>query len=156
MVPCEKILQDAPRAKRGYHRLSGLHAVARRMAQSARDGTPGTAPAAAQSAARPRARPHGGERLRRATDSGGPRPRASRAVPVVSSLISKEQRPAFAKQIREEYDRVRASTAARRQNFVLEAARANAPKLKFDDLPKPESSAVTTVENGRGGNRQVH
>ena len=36
---------------------------------------------------------------------------ASRAVPVVSSLISQEQRPAFAAQIREEYDRVRAQHA---------------------------------------------
>ncbi len=36
---------------------------------------------------------------------------ASRAVPVVSSLISKEQKPAFAAQIREEYDRVRAQHA---------------------------------------------
>jgi 5-methyltetrahydrofolate--homocysteine methyltransferase len=74
---------------------------------------------------------------------------ASRAVPVVSSLISKEQRPAFAKQIREEYDRVRAQHGGQKAKLLsLEAARANAPKLKFDDLPKPESSAVTTVENG--------
>ena len=74
---------------------------------------------------------------------------ASRAVPVVSSLISQEQKPAFAAQIREEYDRVRAQHGGSQAKLLsLEAARANAPKLKFDDLPKPESSAVTTVENG--------
>ncbi len=40
---------------------------------------------------------------------------ASRAVPVVSNLISAEHKPKFAAQIREEYDRVRAQpTAARR------------------------------------------
>ena len=49
---------------------------------------------------------------------------ASRAVPVVSSLISQEQRPAFAAQIREEYDRVRAQHAGSQAKLLsLEAAR---------------------------------
>ncbi len=65
---------------------------------------------------------------------------ASRAVPVASSLISAEHkaevRRANPRRIRK---RPRAHTAARRRNCLsLEAARANAPKLKFDDLPKPE------------------
>jgi 5-methyltetrahydrofolate--homocysteine methyltransferase len=78
---------------------------------------------------------------------------ASRAVPVVSNLISKEHRPKFAAQIREEYDRIRAQHGGQTAKLLsLEAARANAPKLKFDDLPKPEfvgiralSSDVTTL-----------
>ena len=78
---------------------------------------------------------------------------ASRAVPVVSSLISKEKKPAFAKQIREEYDRVRAQHAGQTAKLIsLEAARANAPKLKFDDLPKPEFTGVRhprVVSRGR-------
>jgi 5-methyltetrahydrofolate--homocysteine methyltransferase len=63
---------------------------------------------------------------------------ASRAVPVVSHLISPEQKPEFARQIREEYDRLRAHHAGQRQALLsLEQARANAPKLNYDDLPKP-------------------
>ena len=78
---------------------------------------------------------------------------ASRAVPVASNLISAEHKPKFAAQIREEYDRVRATHSSQTTKLLsLEAARANAPKLKFDDLPKPEfvgiralSSEVTTL-----------
>jgi 5-methyltetrahydrofolate--homocysteine methyltransferase len=73
---------------------------------------------------------------------------------VVSSLISKEQRPAFAAQIREEYDRVRAQHAGQQAKLVaLKAARANAPKLKFDDLPKPEFTGVRILfsDTGRAG-----
>jgi 5-methyltetrahydrofolate--homocysteine methyltransferase len=68
-------------------------------------------------------------------------------------LISAEHKPKFAAQIREEYDRVRATHSSQTTKLLsLEAARANAPKLKFDDLPKPEfvgiralSSEVTTL-----------
>ena len=42
---------------------------------------------------------------------------ASRAVPVVSNLISAEHRPKFAAQIREEYDRVRAQHGGQRRNY---------------------------------------
>src|SRR5208283_5369605 len=81
---------------------------------------------------------------------------ASRAVPVVSNLISAEQRPKFAAQIREEYDRVRAQHGGQRAKLLsLEAARANAPKLVFDDLPKPEFSGVRVLSTeGRAGSPQ--
>jgi len=73
---------------------------------------------------------------------------ASRAVPVVSQLISAEKRPKFAAQIREEYDRVRSHHAGQRAQLLsLEAARANAPKLNFDDLPKPEFTGVRVLDN---------
>jgi 5-methyltetrahydrofolate--homocysteine methyltransferase len=68
---------------------------------------------------------------------------ASRAVPVVGSLISAGQKPGFVKQVREEYERVRAQHAGQRAKLIsLEAARAKAPQLKFDDLPKPEFTGV--------------
>ncbi len=71
---------------------------------------------------------------------------ASRAVPVVSSLISQEQKPAFAAQIREEYDRVRAQHGGQRAKLLsIEQARANAPKLKYDDLPKPEFTGMRVL-----------
>ena len=78
---------------------------------------------------------------------------ASRAVPVVSSLISVENKPAFAKQIREEYDRIRSQHGGQTAKLIpIEEARARAPKLSYADLPKPEfvgiralSSEVTTL-----------
>jgi 5-methyltetrahydrofolate--homocysteine methyltransferase len=73
---------------------------------------------------------------------------ASRAVPVVSSLISAEQKPKFAQKIREEYDRVRVQHTGQQAKLVsLEAARANTPKLKFDDLPKPEYTGVRVLDS---------
>jgi 5-methyltetrahydrofolate--homocysteine methyltransferase len=73
---------------------------------------------------------------------------ASRAVPVVSSLISAGQKPGFTAQVREEYERVRAQHAGQRATLVsLEAARANAPQLKFDDLPKPEFIGVRILSS---------
>src|SRR6185503_9651183 len=63
---------------------------------------------------------------------------ASRAVPVVSSLISPELKSAFVQQLRGEYDRVRAvHSGPQTKLLTLEAARANAPKLSYTDLPKP-------------------
>ncbi|HXR45879.1 MAG TPA: methionine synthase [Candidatus Limnocylindrales bacterium] len=78
---------------------------------------------------------------------------ASRAVPVVSSLISAEQKPGFTAQVREEYERVRAQHAGQRATLVsLEAARANAPQLEFDDLPKPEFIGLRVLSSeGRAG-----
>jgi 5-methyltetrahydrofolate--homocysteine methyltransferase len=76
---------------------------------------------------------------------------AARAVPVVSSLINAEQKPAFAAQIREEYDRVRAQHGGHQAKLLsLEAARANAPKLKFDDLPKPQFTGVRVLDSTVG------
>jgi 5-methyltetrahydrofolate--homocysteine methyltransferase len=74
---------------------------------------------------------------------------ASRAVPVVSNLISAEHKPKFASEIREEYQRLRSHHAGQQQKLVsLEQARENAPKLKFDDLPKPEFTGVRTLLPG--------
>jgi len=72
---------------------------------------------------------------------------ASRAVPVASSLISAEHKPKFAAQIREEYDRVRATHSSQTAKLLsLETARKNAPKLKYDDLSKPEFTGARTIE----------
>jgi 5-methyltetrahydrofolate--homocysteine methyltransferase len=73
---------------------------------------------------------------------------ASRAVPVVSSLVSAEHRPAFARQIREEYDRIRAQQGGQKTKLVsIEEARVNAPKLRFDDLPKPEFTGIRALSS---------
>ncbi len=78
---------------------------------------------------------------------------ASRAVPVTTSLLSKDGKDAFVKAHREEYEKIRTQYAGHQTKLVsLAAARANAPKLKFDDLPKPEFTGTrvltSVVEEG--------
>jgi 5-methyltetrahydrofolate--homocysteine methyltransferase len=71
---------------------------------------------------------------------------ASRAVPVVGSLISAGQKPGFVEKIREEYERVRIQHAGQHTKLVtLEEARAHAPKLKYDDLPKPDFIGIRAL-----------
>jgi len=150
MVPCEKILQTAREQNVDIIGLSGLITPSLdEMAHVAREmerqglrlplliggATTSKAHTAVKIA------PGYGEPVVHVLD-------ASRAVPVVSSLISKEQKPAFAAQIREEYDRVRAQHAGSQAKLLpLEAARANAPKLKFDDLPKPEFTGTRVLSS---------
>jgi 5-methyltetrahydrofolate--homocysteine methyltransferase len=76
---------------------------------------------------------------------------ASRAVPVAGNLISAVHKPEFTARLREEYDRVRSQYSGQTVKLLsLEAARVNAPKLKFDDLPKPEFTGVKAIEVGLG------
>ena len=71
---------------------------------------------------------------------------ASRAVPVVSQLLSAEQKPAFVAALRADYEQARAHHAGRRQSLLtLAQARANAPKLRYDDLPQPEFTGVRVL-----------
>src|SRR5471032_2569158 len=162
MVPCEKILQTAIDEKVDIIGLSGLITpsldemvhVAREME---RKGL--TLPLLIGGATTSKAHtavkiaPNFNQPVVHVLD-------ASRAVPVASSLISTEHKAKFAAQIREEYDRVRATHSSQTAKLLsLEAARKNAPKLKFDNLPKPEftgiralSSDVTTLntQHSRG------
>jgi 5-methyltetrahydrofolate--homocysteine methyltransferase len=74
---------------------------------------------------------------------------ASRAVPVTSSLLSGDGKAAFVKQLREDYEKARAHHAGQQVKLLtIEQARANAPKLKFDDLPKPEFTGIRTLSSG--------
>ncbi|MBK9140457.1 MAG: methionine synthase [Verrucomicrobia bacterium] len=71
---------------------------------------------------------------------------ASRAVPVVSSLLSAAQKPVFIAQLRADYEKLRAQhTGQQQQLLTLEQARANAPKLSYDDLPKPEFTGLAST-----------
>jgi 5-methyltetrahydrofolate--homocysteine methyltransferase len=156
MVPCEKILQTAIDEKVDIIGLSGLITpsldemvhVAREME---RKGL--TLPLLIGGATTSKAHtavkiaPNFNQPVVHVLD-------ASRAVPVASNLISAEHKPKFAAQIREEYDRVRATHSSQTAKLLsLEAARKNAPKLKFDDLAKPEFTGVRvlTSDVGRAG-----
>jgi len=148
MVPCEKILQTAREQNVDIIGLSGLITpsldemahVAREME---RQGLKlplligGATTSKAHTAVK--IAPGYGQPVVHVLD-------ASRAVPVVSNLISAEHRPKYAAQIREEYDRVRAQHGGQTAKLIsIEEARANAPKLKFDDLPKPEFVGIRAL-----------
>ena len=75
---------------------------------------------------------------------------ASRAVPVVSNLISREHKPAFVAQLRSDYDRLRSQHAASTARLVpLAEARQKGPKLDWSkaDLHSPEFSGPRVLED---------
>ncbi len=73
---------------------------------------------------------------------------ASRAVPVVSALISKEQKPAFVKQLREDYEKLRVTHAGQQQKLLsLAKAHANRARLSFTDLPQPEFTGIRVLSS---------
>jgi len=74
---------------------------------------------------------------------------ASRAVPVVSSLLSKDGKAPFVNQLRADYEKLRSHHGNQTAKLLsLAAARANAPKLNYDDPPKPEFTGVRTLSSG--------
>ncbi len=77
---------------------------------------------------------------------------ASRSVPVVSSLISKENRPAFMEGVKNEYDGIRerhASKRGREKAIPLKEARANRTPIEWAGYTptKPKKLGVQVFEN---------
>jgi 5-methyltetrahydrofolate--homocysteine methyltransferase len=151
MVPCEKILERAKLEKADIIGLSGLITpsldemvhVAREMERTGfkvplliGGATTSKAHTAVKIA------PNYSEPVVHVLD-------ASRAVPVTSSLMSADGKAKF---VRNCAKNTKSSAPHARQpdgeTAFLEAARANAPKLKFDDLPKPEFTGVRTCRPG--------
>jgi 5-methyltetrahydrofolate--homocysteine methyltransferase len=150
MVPCEKILERAKLEKADIIGLSGLITpsldemvhVAREMERTgfkvplliggATTSRAHTAVKVAQ---------HYSEPVVHVLD-------ASRAVPVASSLLSGEQKPAFVKQLREDYEKLRQQHGGQQVKLLtLEQARANAPQLTFDDPPQPAFTGPRTLDD---------
>ena len=74
---------------------------------------------------------------------------ASRAVPVVASLISADQKAAFVLQLRDEYERARVQHAGQRQAGIsIEQARSRGAKLEYGDLPHPEFLGARILDTG--------
>jgi 5-methyltetrahydrofolate--homocysteine methyltransferase len=74
---------------------------------------------------------------------------ASRAVPVVSSLMNGQQKPGFVAQIRNEYDRLRAQHAGSAARLVsLADARRRGPSFDWSsiDLPRPSFTGLRTLD----------
>ena len=148
MVSCEKILQTAREQNVDIIGLSGLITpsldemahVAREME---RQGVRlplligGATTSKAHTAVK--IAPHYGHPVVHVLD-------ASRAVPVVSSLISTEQKPNFVAELRAEYDRIRSQHGGQTAKLIsLADARARAAKLGFDDLPQPEFTGIRAL-----------
>ncbi|HEX7655321.1 MAG TPA: methionine synthase [Verrucomicrobiae bacterium] len=150
MVPCEKILETAKKENADIIGLSGLITPSLdEMAHVAREmerlgfkqplliggATTSKAHTAVKLA------PHYSEPVVHVLD-------ASRAVPVTSSLLSQDGKPGYVAQLREEYAKARAAhSGSAAKLLTLEAARANRPKLTYNDVPKPEFVGVRTLSS---------
>jgi 5-methyltetrahydrofolate--homocysteine methyltransferase len=75
---------------------------------------------------------------------------ASRAVPVTTSLLSDDGKPAFVVQHRSDYEALRKAHAAPKQNVVsLETARKRRTPIEWraEDLPQPEFTGVRVLDD---------
>ncbi|QNI33549.1 methionine synthase [Alloacidobacterium dinghuense] len=75
---------------------------------------------------------------------------ASRAVPVTTSLLSEENRPAFVEQHRAEYAAVRKAHSAPRQQVVsVQTARTRRTSIEWraEDIAKPAFTGVRVLDN---------
>jgi 5-methyltetrahydrofolate--homocysteine methyltransferase len=152
MVPAEKILERAREVKADIIGLSGLITpsldemvhVAREM-----DRQGFTLPLLIGGATTSRAHtavkiaPHYKEPVVHVLD-------ASRAVPVTTSLLSDEGKPAFVAQHRAEYDAIRKTHAAPKLKLVpIETARARRTPIEWstEDLPVPAFTGVRVLDN---------
>ena len=152
MVPCEKILERAKAEKADLIGLSGLITpsldemvhVAREME---RQGFKlplliGGATTSRRHTA-VKIAPHYSEPVVHVLD-------ASRAVPVTTSLLSDEGKPAFVAQHRADYEALRKAHAAPRQSIIpLEVARTRRTPIEWraEDLPTPEFTGVRVLHN---------
>jgi 5-methyltetrahydrofolate--homocysteine methyltransferase len=152
MVPCEKILERAKTERADMIGLSGLITpsldemvhVAREMERLGfklplliGGATTSRAHTAVKIA------PHYSEPVVHVLD-------ASRAVPVTTSLLSDEGKPAFVVKHRAEYEALRKAHSAPRLTVVsLEAARARRTPIQWraEDLPLPSFTGVRVLDN---------
>jgi 5-methyltetrahydrofolate--homocysteine methyltransferase len=152
MVPCEKILERAKAEKADVIGLSGLITpsldemvhVAREMERQGfklplliGGATTSRAHTAIKIA------PHYAEPVVHVLD-------ASRAVPVTTSLLSEEGKPAFVAQHRADYAALRQSHATPRQTLLpLETARGRRTPIEWraDDIPRPSFTGVRVLED---------
>ena len=87
-------------------------------------------------------------------------PDASRAVGVASSLLSKEQKPAYVANLRAEYEQIRVKRAANqteRKLISIAEARANAVKTDWANYtpPKPQVLAAAPNPSTAGGEGNI-
>jgi len=72
---------------------------------------------------------------------------ASRAVPVVSNLLSEDYRADFVAQLKTDYEQLRSQHAGTRQKLLpLTEARTHAPRLSYNDLPQPAFTGLNVLD----------
>src|ERR1700728_2194875 len=152
MVSCEKILERAKAEKADMIGLSGLITPSLdEMAHVAREmerqgfKVPLLIGGATQTRAHTAIKiaPHYSEPVVHVLD-------ASRAVPVTTSLLSDEGKPAFVAKHRADYEALRKAHASPRQKGVtLETARARRSPIEWraEDLPVPAFTGVRVLDN---------
>jgi 5-methyltetrahydrofolate--homocysteine methyltransferase len=150
MVPCEKILEAAKRENADIIGLSGLITPSLdEMAHVAKEmerlgfKVPLLIGGATTSKAHTAVKlaPHYSEPVVHVLD-------ASRAVPVTSNLLSSDGKAAFVKRLREDYEKLRAHHGgAQARLLTLEQARASAPRLTHENLPKPEFVGIRALSS---------
>ncbi|MSU33165.1 MAG: methionine synthase [Pedosphaera sp.] len=150
MVPCEKILETARRENADIIGLSGLITpsldemvhVAKEMERTGFK-TPLLIGGATTSRAHTAIKiaHHYSQPIVHVLD-------ASRAVPVTTSLLSKDGRDEFIRLHRTDYERIRTHYSGQKSTLLsLDAARANARKLEFNALPTPEFTGIRLLED---------
>src|SRR3954470_18062194 len=150
MVPAQKILETARREKVDVIGLSGLitpslDEMVHVASEMEREGFDiplligGGTTSRGHTAGKIQPQNHGGPTVHV--------PDASRAVGVVSALLSKEQRPAYVADVKAEYEKVAAKHAQselEKQRLPLVAARANAFKTDWANYTPPKPSFLGT------------
>jgi len=152
MVPCEKILQTARELQVDMIGLSGLITPSLdEMAHVAREmkregfSLPLLIGGATTSKAHTSVKiaPHYDEPVVHVVD-------ASRAVGVVGQLINPRFKPAFARQNREDQEKIRRQHAGQAARLLpLEEARRRAPKIQWkpEDIARPEFTGIRVLES---------
>ena len=121
MVPCEKILETAKKENADLIGLSGLITPSLdEMVHVAREMERTGFKCRCSSAARPPASAHTAIKIARSITASrwSMCSTPSRAVPVTSSLLSKDGKAAFVKQHREEYEKLRAHHASQQVKLL--------------------------------------
>ena len=75
---------------------------------------------------------------------------ASRAVPVTTSLLSKEKKPEFVLQHQADYEQMRRIHGAPKHKLLsIEEARGNAPTFEWrrEDIPNPKTTGVQVIDD---------
>ena len=81
---------------------------------------------------------------------------ASRAVPVVSALLSTDGRDPFVKKNAADQEKLREHHAGSASKLVsIQDARARAPKFTYADLPHPEFVGMRTLSSGEGADARI-
>ena len=150
MVPCEKILERAKQENADIIGLSGLITpsldemthVAREMERLGLK-TPLLIGGATTSRAHTAVKiaPHYSQPVVHVLD-------ASRAVPVTTTLLNPTDKKGFVQKLNDDYEKLRQQHAGPQQKLIgIEQARANAPKLSYEGLTKPEFIGARVIED---------